>query len=203
MAQFVNVLSVKAINHFEQNRPVHLARRDVYFELAAERIFEQQSAGSQMNSKDYENILFKLRVARQHAQFSIRDTGKNAMDEQFYLFLNLLAGNIKAILAMLKLRKMVEHSEKTFFSFLGANEASVALQAEEYQRRAIDIFHSILNTLKLAQEPFEQLKLENASAASEEELVRYEKARKHFTELVEQGRHRYEIAPSQRKIAHF
>ena len=182
---------------------MHLARRDVYFEFAAARISSLNHLNLHMDSKDYEEILFNLRVARQHALFSIRDAGKNEMDEQFCSFINLLAGNVKAVLSMLNLKNMVERTEKSFFSFLGANQASVALQAEEYQRRANDIHHSILNTLDLAREPFDQLKVENASVASEDDLARYGKARKHFTKLVERGRHRYKIAPSQRKIAHF
>jgi len=194
---------VKAINHFEQNRPVHLARRDVYFEMAVEQIAGRQELCAEILADDYENILFMLRVARQHARFSIRESGKNEMDEQFCYFINLLAGNVKAILSMLNLRNMVERSEGSFFSFLGANEASVALQSEEYQRRANDIVRSIHNTVKLAEEPFQQLKVENALAATEEEQHRYEKARTHFTKLVEEGRHRYKIARSYRKIAHF
>lgn len=194
---------MKAIDHFEQNRPVHLARRDVYFERAAELISaQQQTFSSEIKIGDYEEILFLLRVARQHARFSIRDTGKNEDDEQFGRFINLLAGNVKAVLSMMNLKHTVE-SDDSFFSFLGTNQASVALQAEEYQRRANDIVRSIHNTLKLAEEPFEQLKVDNAAAASDNEQERYDKARGHFMHLVKKGRHRYDIAPSPRKIAHF
>ena len=75
-------------------------------------------------------------------------------------------------------------SEGFFFSFLGGNYASVALQAEEYLRRAKDIDYTIHNTLTLADGPFLQLKEANAAAANEEDLARYNKARKHFSELV-------------------
>lgn len=189
------------INHFEQNRPVHLARRDVYFERAAELIFSlHEVVTANIPVEEYEEILFLLRVARQHARFSIRETGKNEKDEQFVRFINLLAGNVKAIISMLNLKRMVEDSESSIFVFLGANKASVALQAEEYQRRASDIVRSIHNTLRLAEEPFGQLKKENAAMVEEEELERYRKAREHFIQLVKDGRHRYIIAPSISKI---
>lgn len=182
---------------------MHLARRDVFFERAAELISAQHNAfPPETKIGDYEEILFLLRVARQHARFSIRDTGSNETDEQFGRFINLLAGNVKAVLSMMNLKHTVE-SDTSFFTFLGANQASVALQAEEYQRRANDIVRSIHNTLKLAEGPYEQLKVDNAAASSEEELLRYEKAHKHFHEQVKEGKHRYKIAPSSRKIAHF
>lgn len=137
-----------------------------------------------MNLDDYETILFFLRTARQHARFSIRHAGKNGHDEQFCRFINLLAGNVKAVLSMMNLKHMVEDSQGSSFSFLGVNEASAGLQAEEYQRRASDIVRSIQNTLKLAEEPFEKLKAENRTTFSEEEKLRYRKAREHFSGLI-------------------
>lgn len=136
--------------------------------------------------QDYEEILFMLRTARQHARFSIRDAGKNDNDEQFSLFINLLAGNVKAVLSMINLKGMVETSKGSSFSFLGVNQASAGLQAEEYQRRANDIVRSMMNTLKLAEEPFESLKQENRETATKEDNLRYLKAREHFLELVQQ-----------------
>ena len=177
---------------------MHLARRDVYFERAAYLIAcAQQDFSPEIKTDDYEEILFLLRVARQHAFFSIRDTGKNEADEQFGRFINLLAGNVKAVLSMMTLKHSVE-SDGSTFSFLGSNQASVALQAEEYQRRANDIIRSIHNTLKMAEEPFEQLKVDNAVASTDEEQNRYDKARRHFAQLVKEGRHRFVIASGKR-----
>ncbi|HSR87339.1 MAG TPA: hypothetical protein VLL07_00165 [Pontiella sp.] len=176
------------IDHFELNRPVHLARRDISFEKAVEMISSQQSAfGGAMNIETYEEILFLLRTARQHARFAIRNAGRNSHDEQFSLFVNLLAGNVKAVLSMINLKGMVENAQESSFSFLGVNEASAGLQAEEYQRRASDIVRSMQNTLRLAEEPFEELKMENRASFSEEETLRYEKARGHFEQLEKQG----------------
>lgn len=195
---------MKAINHFQQNRPVHLARRDVYFEGAAKLIYKQQITYTpDICMGEYEEILFLLRVARQQAGFSIRETGKNGSDEQFGRFINLLAGNVKAVLSMMKLKETVESSEGSFISFLGANQASVALQAEEYQRRANDIIRSLHNTLKLAEDPFKLLKVENFDSSTDEEQQRYSTARKHFDQLVQEGRHRYKIARSSRMLKYY
>ncbi len=173
------------INHFELNRPVHLARRDVYFEKAVELIIAQlQQPVGELEIETCEKILFMLRTARQHARFSIRNVGKNGYNEQFSLFINLLAGNVKAVLSMINLAGMVENSQSSSFGFLGVNQASAGLQAEEYHRRASDIVRSMQSTLKLAHEPFENLKAKNREAAKDEENIRYHKAREHFLELV-------------------
>lgn len=153
--------------------------------------------------EEYEEILFLLRVARQQASFSIRETGRNGSDEQFGRFINLLAGNVKAVLSMMNLKETVESSDDSFISFLGANQASVALQAEEYQRRANDIIRSLHNTLKLAEDPYELLKLKNADSCTDEERERYLKGRQHFDQLVKEGRHRYKMARTSRILKHF
>ena len=175
------------INHFELNRPVHLARRDACFERAAAMISaRQQNLGAELKTEDYEEILLMLRTARQHARFSIRNVGRNENDEQFCLFINLLVGNVKAVLSMINLKGMVEKSQGSSFSFLGVNQASAGLQAEEYQRRANDIVRAMLNTLQLARDPFDSLKLENRETASAEDNLRYEKALGHFRRLTEE-----------------
>lgn len=195
---------VITINHSEQNRVVHLARRDVYFERAMERIRALQLEFiSEICITDYEEILFLLRVARKHAHFTSGPSGKNEKDKQFWRFIKLMSGNVKAVLAMMNLKQSVESEDSSLLGFLGANQASVGLQAEEYQRRANDIIRSIYNTLELADGPFEQLKQENYAGFSDEDRERYEKARKHFESLIKEGRHRFVIAPSIQKIVHF
>ena len=176
---------MNSINHFDQNRPVHLARRDVYFEKASELIAEQgHSHIVELNTDFYEEVLFMFRTARQHARFAVRTPGKNEHDEQFCLFINLMAGNVKAVLSMIKLQGMVEREGQSSFGFLGVNQATAGIQAEEYQRRASDIVRSMQSTLKLAQEPFERLKKENRASAAVDDNIRYRKARKHFAMLI-------------------
>ena len=136
---------------------------------------------------DYEEILFVLRTAREHGRFAVRESnGRNEKDGQFCKFINMLAGNVKAVLSMLNLKHSVEAEDGFFFSFLEVNHASVALQAEEYERRARDIIRCMLNTLELAHDAFEELTQENHDAFSEFERDRYDKAAAHNKELIEQ-----------------
>jgi tetratricopeptide (TPR) repeat protein len=177
---------VKAINHFEQNRPMHLALRDVFYERATELLSTSKDLGFQeLNTTDYEEILFQLRVSRNHGGFAVREGRKNEKDGQFHAFINMLAGNVKAILSMLNLKVSVEAEDGFFHSFLEVNHASVALQAEEYERRARDIIRSLHNTLDLASEAYEGLKEANRSAFNEFEQERYDKATAHYEQLNE------------------
>jgi len=187
MGGFVSLSSVKTINHFEQNRPVHLALRDIYYERATSLLKNpEQMAIQKLDATDYEEILFLLRTARDHGYFAVRDNGKNEKDSQFCRFINLLAGNVKAVLSMLNLKHSVEAKDSFFFSFLEVNHASVALQAEEYERRARDIIRCMLNTLELANVAFEGLKQSNRDAFNDFERERYDKAAMHHKELIEQ-----------------
>jgi hypothetical protein len=176
---------VNPINHFKLNRPVHLARRDVYFEKAVELLAEhRQTPDGSLSIESYEEILFMLRTARDHAEFAIRGADlADGHDRQFRLFINLLVGNVKSVLSMINLKGMIENSQGSSYSFLGVNQASAALQAEEYQRRANDVVRSMQNTVRLAQEPFENLKAENRETATHEENLRYKRARDHHLQL--------------------
>ena len=177
---------MKAVDHFDQNRPVHLALRDIYYEHAIRVLKEpQHMAARELCVGDYEEILFVLRTAREHGRFAVRDNGKNEKDGQFCNFINMLAGNVKAVLSMLNLKHSVEAKDSFFFSFLEVNQASVALQAEEYERRAHDIIRCMLNTLKIAGVAFEQLKQANREAFTEFECERYDKAAAHYEERIE------------------
>jgi len=168
------------IDHFEQNRPVHLALRDIHYERAIGLLKDPKHMALQaLVVADYEEILFLLRTAREHASFAVRDNGKNEKDGQFCKFINMLAGNVKAVLSMLNLKHSIEAEEGFFFSFLEVNHASVALQAEEYERRARDIIRCMLTTLELAHDVYEELTQANRAVFNDFERGRYDKATAH------------------------
>jgi hypothetical protein len=178
---------VKTIEHLEKNRPVHLALRDVYYERAVELLKDPGlMAAQELETARFEEILFLLRTAREHGYAAVRKDANTEKDSQFHMFINMLAGNVKAVLSMLNLKHSVEVEGSFFFSFLEANRASVALQAEEYERRARDITRCVLKTLELAQEAFEQLKQGNHGEFTDPERERYAKAAEHHRKLIEQ-----------------
>jgi len=180
-------VTVSRINHFEQNRPVHLARRDIYYERAVELLLDQRQATMhELQAGPYEEILFMLRTARQHAYFSIREEGKNETDKLFYEFLKVLSGNVKAVLSMLNLKQAIAHAEGFFLSTGSANHASVALLSEEYERRACDIVRCVHGTLELASSAFENLRDANLEQFHAIERARYQRACEHNRDLIRQ-----------------
>ncbi len=187
MGNFDTLSAVKTIDHFEQNRPVHLALRDVYYERATKLLANPKHMTMQaLQARDYEEILFILRAARAHGEFAVRDNGKYEKDGQFCKFINMLAGNVKAVLSMLNLKHSVEAKDGFFFSFLEVNHASVSIQAEEYERRARDIVRCMLNTLELASAAFGELRQANLDAFTDAEQERYDKAMTHCNGLIQQ-----------------
>ena len=188
-----------SINHFKQNHPVHLARRDAYFEAAVHALRKGAHPSSTVLEEGcYTETLFLLRVARLHARFSVRSPDVSEADEQFAHFVDLLTGSVKAILSMLDLRKMILEDQS--FSFLGSNQATIGLQAEEYQRRAVELVRALLSTLALAEDSFESLKQKNTSSLDEGGRERYSRAQAHVAELMKREQHRYAIAPSLGRI---
>lgn len=178
---------MKKIDHLEKNRPVHLALRDVYYERAVGLLKDPALMERQeLKTEDFEEILFLLRIAREHGYAAVRNDANTEKDSQFHMFINMLAGNVKAVLSMLNLKHSVEVEGGFFFSFLEANHASVALQAEEYERRARDIIRCVLNTLKLAHDAFDRLKQANQEQFTDIERERYAKAAGHHRQLIEQ-----------------
>ncbi len=182
-------------NRFVHNRPIHLARRDVYFEHAVDQVQAQRhNIGEPLKPGVYNDILFLLHVVCQHARFCVRSLGQNENDERFCHFAALLVDNVKAVLSMLELYDLVQQNGSSVFGFPGSNQALARQQAEEYQSRANDIVRTIVNTLDMSRGAFEQLKRENAESLKALEIERYAKSREHFERLIGEGRHRYTIA---------
>ena len=186
---------MSSINHFIQNRPVHLARRDVYYEKAVKELDSlSKSKKGLLDSKIYDEIVFLFKVARLHSGFSVRTPGENEYDEQFQRYIDLMTGNLKAVLSTLELRDLVVKNSS--FEFLGKNYAAAELYANEYQRRAKDILNSVMATLNLADETFSHLKKINNQSLDDEEKARYKKTYKHVERLMKNKKHRYALAPS-------
>ena len=174
---------MEAINHFEKNRPVHLAIRDVHFEQAMRLLSSSRETEGkqQLDMQKYEQILFLLRKSREHGYYASQ---KNYRDRQFFEFITMMSGNVKAVLSMLNLKRAVANMEG--FLEMGDHSA-VALQSEEYEQRARGIVSCLLETLDVANHAYKDLKKNNQDSFSEEEKRRYKKAKKHYNSRLEKG----------------
>ena len=174
---------MEAINHFEKNRPVHLAIRDVHFEQAMHLLASSRETEGKrsLDMQKYEQILFLLRNAREHGYYASQ---KNQRDRQFFEFITMMSGNVKAVLSMLNLKRAVANMDG--FLEMG-DHTSVALQAEEYEQRARGIVSCLLGTLDVANNAYKELKVTNQDSFNEEEKGRYKKAKKHYKSLLSKG----------------
>ncbi|MCF7849010.1 MAG: hypothetical protein K9M45_09185 [Kiritimatiellales bacterium] len=170
--------------HFSLNRPVHLARRDVYYEQAVDLLYEPETErGADELVRRYEHILFLLNTARRHAKAAVRVNGTDETDQEFCGFVKLLIGNVRAITAMLRQQRYLQRAS----GFIGSSP-KIEEQAEAFERRAKDVLEGVHNILSLARDTFTQLKKANLKSMQKADRARYIKARKQFAAGVEKDR---------------
>ena len=171
--------------HFNLNRPVHLARRDAFYEAAVTMMNTPvQALDTLARLNHIEQAQFLLRTSRRHADFAGRSVDATPAEHDFLHFLDLLAHNVQAIHSMLQHQSHLEAEESFLRQFLGANAQDSALPAMHYRRRAEDILQGLRGMLRLADKPYQQLKLSVNSSLSEENLVRYRKAWESFDQEI-------------------
>ena len=166
--------------HLSLNRPVHLARRDVYYEQAVDLLYEPETK-RELNElvQRYDRILFMLKTTRQHAKSASRVNGTDDTDQEFLSFIKLLIGNVRAILTILNQQQSLRRES----SFIGS-VPKVDELAADCEQSTKDILDGVHNMLNLAGNPFTKLKKANLKSMEKADRTRYNKARKHFMALV-------------------
>lgn len=163
--------------HFDINRPIHLARRDVFFERAVEILYiPLQNIGTADRIKNAEVILSMLKTAETHAFFAIQSSSTVAQESDFLRFLRLIADNVKSAHAMMQHQLHLEAEESFLCQFLNATPEQCVLPAMHYQRRAEDILQGLWNVLQLAHTAYRTLQTSNQQKLTEDERARYRKA---------------------------
>ena len=163
--------------HFDINRPIHLARRDVFFERAVELLYvplQNLSTADRIKSSDV--ILSMLKTAETHAFFAIQSSGTVAQESDFLRFLRLISDNVKSAHAMMQHQLHLEAEESFLCQFLNATPEQCVLPAMHYQRRAEDILQGLWNVLQLAHTAYRSLQASNLQKLTEDERARYRKA---------------------------
>lgn len=184
---------------FHLNRPIHLARRDVHFERAAELIYmpihELDTAG---RIQHVENIHSLLKSAQYHASLAAKSIATTRAEQDFLRFLNLIAGNVQSAHSMMQHQRMLEGEEGFLCQFLSASPEECALPAHHYRRRADDILQGVWHLMRLAHRPYRELQKANTAALSPEEMERYRRAYESFRAEVNE---RYPATPSVETVA--
>ena len=184
--------------HFDINRPIHLARRDVFFERAVELLYTPlQNLTTAERIIHAEVVISLLKTAESHAFFVIQSSGTIAQETDFLRFLKLISDNVQSAHAMLQHQLHLEAEESFLCQFLSATPEQCVLPAMHYQRRAEDILQGLWNILQLAHTAYRTLQQTNLDRLTEEERGRYQKAYESFRNDVMT---RYAV-PSMKKTA--
>lgn len=185
--------SIVSTLHFNLNRPIHLARRDVFFERAVELLnMPLQDLDTASRIQQTETILFLLRIAELHAFFAARSTSASSQEHDFLRFIKLLVDNVQSIHAMMQHQSHLEEDKSFLCQFLAATPEQCALPAMHYQRRSEDLFEGLWHILQIAHTPYRHLQQTTFDHMTEEERGRYRKAYDSFREEILS---RYAVAP--------
>lgn len=168
-------------NDFNLNRPIHLARRDVYFERAVELLYLPiQELDTDARIRHIDQVLALLKTGQFHALFATKAAGTGAGEQDFLRFLNLISHNVQSAHAMMQHQTHLEHEEGFLCQFLSASPEECALPALHYRRRADDILQGVWHLLRLAHRPYRDLQRRNVESLSDDEKARYRKAYQSF-----------------------
>ena len=173
--------------HFNLNRPVHLARRDTYFEKMVEMLFVPvEEADTAERIRYFESILTMLKTAVTHASFAAKATTASDKDKDFFKYLVLVEDNVQSMLAMLEHQAHLEATESFLCHFLNTPPEQCFLPAMHYRRRADDLLEGLCHQVRLAHTPFRILQQENQEQLTSGERERFKKAYNSYKQDLEE-----------------
>lgn len=168
------------VDPFHLNQPVHLARRDVFYEQAhrlVEQIPTHKDPAEQHETA--EKALAFLKNARHHAKEADQSQATGNDNQLFSEFLDAAVDNTQSITRMLRRQRAVESENSTVIRFLNS-EDTASKMSTHYRRCAAHILKGLLHLLSQAEKPYQQLKKSTFENMTPENRVRYEKTRKHL-----------------------
>jgi len=175
--------------HFSLNRPAHLARRNAYYEKAAELLYQPlTNRPSDERLTRLRLIARLLKTAFNHARFAVMAPAATDTDRDFLEFIDLLRRNLSAIIFMTEHESFLTTEESFLCRFLQADANACELPARHYRRRTDDLMEGLLHLLRLAQTPFFDLQQSAREGMTEEEHTRYQRALDSFRGEVHQDR---------------
>jgi hypothetical protein len=166
---------------FNLNRPIHLARRDAYFERAVEMLYmPMQELDTNQRIQHVDQVLTLLKTAQFHAFFATKSPQSTQEEDDLLHFLRLIAHNVQSAHSMMQHQSHLEGEEGFLCQFLDAKPEECVLPAMHYRRRADDIFHGLWHLLRLGHKPYRNLQQANRESLNEAERERYRKAYQSF-----------------------
>lgn len=170
---------------FHLNRPVHLARRDVFYEKAVARIKKLKTLEQPAELwKTAGQALYLLNEARRHAEAANLARKTSIQNRLFVDFLDMMVDNMQAITCALRRRMDAAVPNNPLDRFLKSADTGAKMSVH-YNRCAAHILKGLLPTLQLAEKPFRDLHRTSLTKMTVMDKDRYEKAYKHFEALAD------------------
>lgn len=170
---------------FHLNRPVHLARRDVFYEKAVvliRKLPSQKSLPEQR--KTAEQALYLLREARRHAEAANLSEKTSIQSRLFVNFMDVVVDNTLSVTRMIRRQTEAEAPDNPLDGFVSSSGISSKLGGN-YRRCAVLILKGLLNAIQQADKPFTALRQTSLAKMSIVDKARYERAQRHFEELAD------------------
>lgn len=172
-------------NPFHLNRPVHLARRDVFYLKAVNRIRQiplHETPAEQ--SQSAEQAFYLLREARRHAEAANRSEKTSAQSRAFVDFMDIVVDNVQSITRILRRQAGIDRPDNALDRFLNTTGTGAKMSGH-YRQCAAFGMEGLIHVLQQAEKPFSDLSRTSLAKMSLEDKERYEKARKHFEEMAD------------------
>ena len=174
---------MKTNSYLHVNRPVHLARRDAYYEYAVELLNRPMHVMDLRERVRYaERALALFKTAAHHARFAGRSSQAQPQEADFLRFMQLIIDQVGSLLAMTQQQTHFLLEECFLGQFLRAQPEQLQLLPGHYQRRAEDIQEGICQLLQLAYQPYHDLYQANQQGLTDAERLRYHQAYESFRE---------------------
>lgn len=171
---------------FHLNRPVHLARRDAFYEKAVQCI-RSLPAQKQLSDqcKIAEEALYLMREARRHAEAANLSEKTSSQNRLFVAFMDTVVDNTLSVTRMIRRQTNAAAADNSLDRFTGISGSS-AKMGSHYRRCAILLLKGLLTVLQQAEKPFRNLCQTSLAKMTAVDKARYEKARKHFDVLADE-----------------
>jgi hypothetical protein len=177
--------------HAHLNRPIHLARRDAFYERGLELLYlPLQEMDTTMRIRHLHQVMKVLETARKHAFFASRSPNLFARELDFLHFLELIYDNVKSMHSMMEHQAHLEAAESFLCQFLNTSREQCQLPAMHYRRRAEDLMGGLWQLLRLSHAPYRSLQKSFTETANENEQKRYTKA---FASFRDESINRYPV----------
>jgi len=172
-----------SIVHNHLNRPIHLARRDAFYERGVELLYMPlQDMDTQTRIRHLSNVMAVLAIAHKHAFFAARSVISSHHEQEFMKFLDLIYDNAKSMYSMMEHQGHLEGAESFLCQFLNTTREQFQMPAMHYRRRAEDLMGGLWQLLKLSHGPYRSLQNDFKETSDPNEAERYQKAFASFRE---------------------